>query len=618
MQPWMQCIVLVCLVAGGCAPEVQRWMGRGPRRLGSVTERLQRAYADLAGGRFVSLADFERPEQADMLRVVGPDDRGLARVTARRSRPETGAGALRVLLPSPRHALVATSQAGGRWSLLRDWRDYELLLMSIYVPQPVDDLRVEVRGAAAGQRFWLTHIPLEPGWNLLRIDLADVGATVDLAAVEQVRWSFTRLDASREFYLDDVLLADNREVLLPADDGQEGRLYVERAGRRVHVGAAGRFEVVLAGGVIRQWFALSEDASKVRSLSGQTLLGLGLLGPVVAPMSDDEPVPAFVEAWARYGTVAEAHQRLVEASPLRAVVEGEWRFAERAHSEGASAGHRADAMSRPEDGAGSRPRRLPAANPAEWGEGSGQAALRCRYVIYGSGDVYYSAEARMPAALARAQRLGIVVGCRGDVGFRTATGRAGSLPDAAPFALLWRGGTGADLLIAPHDGRVLPEARFETLPPQQNIAAVFRTAPVLPEERVAAAVLLRFWPPDADGPEYGSAVAGDYARPPKVVVEMGELVRTDAGDFNNDGYNESEGCFVLRPEDGRVRMRVDSGTMARFGLRLKIVDSTHRRMWCYANGAVVETHAPTANGAHLFVIDRPYSEIVLIEVYAEV
>jgi hypothetical protein len=62
-----------------------------------------------------------------------------------------------------------------------------------------------------------------------------------------------------------------------------------------------------------------------------------------------------------------------------------------------------------------------------------------------------------------------------------------------------------------------------------------------------------------DRAELASAVAQAYQQPPALNVEpgWGELVRSDAGDINVDGFSEGEGCYTLRAAATGCRMTLD-------------------------------------------------------------
>jgi hypothetical protein len=62
-----------------------------------------------------------------------------------------------------------------------------------------------------------------------------------------------------------------------------------------------------------------------------------------------------------------------------------------------------------------------------------------------------------------------------------------------------------------------------------------------------------------DRAELASAVAEAYQRPPALTVEpgWGEVVRSDPGDLNVDGFSEGEGCYMLRAVPAGCRLTVN-------------------------------------------------------------
>ena len=62
-----------------------------------------------------------------------------------------------------------------------------------------------------------------------------------------------------------------------------------------------------------------------------------------------------------------------------------------------------------------------------------------------------------------------------------------------------------------------------------------------------------------DRAELASAAAEAYQRPPALTVEpgWGEVVRSDPGDLNVDGFSEGEGCYMLRAAPAGCRLTVN-------------------------------------------------------------
>src|SRR5690606_28778294 len=120
----------------------------------------------------------------------------------------------------------------GRWTLPRDWSRQQLLLMSVYAPRRPGGFSVSLR---SGTQYPLTYthprIFLNPGWNLVRIDLGDLIDQVNLADIREMRFWCDPLDTPIDLYLDDLILVDNTREVFGSSNGPEGQLYVRAEGR---------------------------------------------------------------------------------------------------------------------------------------------------------------------------------------------------------------------------------------------------------------------------------------------------------------------------------------------------------------------------------------------------
>lgn len=76
--------------------------------------------------------------------------------------------------------------------------------------------------------------------------------------------------------------------------------------------------------------------------------------------------------------------------------------------------------------------------------------------------------------------------------------------------------------------------------------------------------------PELRTPKDALSHAVQYRKPPAVAVKGAELVTDDAGDFNADGFNESEGCTVLRGK-GPVELTYRRKETAGFAPAFKII-----------------------------------------------
>ncbi len=83
---------------------------------------------------------------------------------------------------------------------------------------------------------------------------------------------------------------------------------------------------------------------------------------------------------------------------------------------------------------------------------------------------------------------------------------------------------------------------------------------------------MRVFPRDLDSFEAAAAYVADYQSPAKLAVSGGTVVTDDPGDRNGDGYNEAEGCYVLKADRGDgLSVTLESGGLKRFQPAFKVV-----------------------------------------------
>jgi len=544
-----------------------------------TTDRLMAAYPDLESRRFQVLADFEEPEQATLFRRESTGRSDPLVLSTERARPETGVGSLKMALMSSAEQIVASDSPESRWSLYRDWSPYHLLLMNVYSPRDLGGFTFSVRsGTDQPMRYRHPRVFLRPGWNLIRVDLADMADDINLADVREMRFWSEPLDTPIELYLDDLILVNNEKLLFGEPHPERGDLYVKAMGRRLVVGAEERFELVFHRGQIVQWFDLSHDAARLRNLVGR-----GSLGPSPVVLSgDSEPIvrPDDMGQWSGLGIAAESHQKLIEALPVRVVVQGERRF-------------------------GSLDQALADKGPDH----------RWTYSIYPDGRVYLACTGTARSPTFTPPAMGMVFSCDRDLGFnrqlmeQVPVTAGGSLA-TCPYALFARSDRGfADLLVVPAHPLVPEPVRTTD---DQRLSVLWRVP--LEGEGLSFAALCRVWPADIDSPDQASPIALDYCRPLPLLLDVGRLVRTDEGDFNNDGYSESQGYYVLQLDGHRARLRIDGRSQLRFSPVFKLVDVVNREVWVYRDGRQVREISRDSQGDVLFVIEGVISDEVLIEV----
>lgn len=538
---------------GGRAPVA------GQTSLPPVLEQMRKAYPDLASGRFISLADFESPGQVGLFRTVGRDgtegDRPQPALSILHNRNETGVGSLKVRLERPDDRLLFDGKRSAQLALIRDWRNYALLLVSVFAPPEGISIEFSVQSGEPKPIQWKRTIHVTKGWNLWRLDLDTLGDTIDLADVRALGWQAPQLKAPVEFYLDDIILADNTRQIVGENAGPE-ELHVFTRGRRIHVCARDRFELAFLDGQIAAW----------RDLGGENLVDTGGLGPWPVPLSADwatrpgAPVtyddPQLFASW---GPAAAATQRLVEVSTHRVVLEGEWRFAN-----------------------------PPASQPSDAVTAAPPPGHTWRYVVYPSGTIYIAVQSRAPAAGWSAPRVGYALGLDARRNFRRIE-PPGAAPgaDRASFALLARAGKGrADLLWTWPKGAALAQQRELVSADERRLAVI--AGDVEAGSVVETTHLLRIWPPDIDAAPEGESFTRDYQNPARITATVGQ-VRTDIpGDANHDGFNEAEGCYELALVDGALRFDFDPGAALRFDPVFRVHEAAGRQCWVYVRGRAVQ------------------------------
>jgi len=104
----------------------------------------------------------------------------------------------------------------------------------------------------------------------------------------------------------------------------------------------------------------------------------------------------------------------------------------------------------------------------------------------------------------------------------------------------------------------------------------------------ARAYMMRIWPPDIDTGLQAAALALDYVRPFPLKLSAGRWVKTDDGDFDHDGFNESRGHYVLQLEGDVGLLEIDGSRNIRFGPVFKIIDVAGRDVWVYLDGRLID------------------------------
>jgi hypothetical protein len=547
---------------------------------------MQSTYPDLAAGRFISLADFETPGQELLFRCVGPDgtEGGCAQPTLSilRSRNETGAGGLKVHFGDATASLRFDGTRSTEMALIRDWRPYSLLLMSVFGPPEGATVEFAVESGTRLSARWSRTITLKPGWNLQRLDVATIGDRIDLADVRTLSWRLSQATTAADLYFDDILLADNTQHVFGEHAGS-GELYAFTRGRRIQVGARNRFELAFHDGLLVAW----------RSGSAENLADSEGLGPWPVPLPEGwatesaAPVayddPALFAGW---GTAVAATQRIVEATPFRVIVEGRWVFGD-------------GGVAPPADGSQSE-----AAPGHSW-----------RYTIYPTGQVCVRVRSVAPPTGWGAPGVGYAIAVSGQRDFRASLSAAQQTGDDRPDCVLLArpGGQRADLLWTWPHGRRFVQQRVQASADEQRLAVV--AGDLAASAVMDTAHLLRIWPTDLDGWPEATGLAGDYAQPATIVMHTGRLLTNVPGDLDHDGFNESEGSYEFAAGETALRFDFDPGSRLRFDPVFRVHETAGQRAWVYARGRLVNTVGRDGDDNLLVWLGHVVSTRTAIEVH---
>ena len=235
----------VMLAAGwaGCSGQAAR------REVPPLPVQQLRAHAEAVTGRFISLVDFEDAplagsgyRQVEQFRIEPVGSGGRMRYVVNITR--TGVGAMEVALP-PGARLVY------RLPEVHDFSKYTVLSLSLHAQGVRDDLKVLLRTDRAS---WESPpILLKPEWNDVLIDLRRLKRMPDFDArgVREI-WLWFAATGGGEgepaggepvrFYLDDILLLDNRRRLAGLPEGMQFfrsgldyELHLPQRSRPIHI-----------------------------------------------------------------------------------------------------------------------------------------------------------------------------------------------------------------------------------------------------------------------------------------------------------------------------------------------------------------------------------------------
>lgn len=96
---------------------------------------------------------------------------------------------------------------------------------------------------------------------------------------------------------------------------------------------------------------------------------------------------------------------------------------------------------------------------------------------------------------------------------------------------------------------------------------------VVPKGRDTISLMMRF-ADDMNDEKLAASYAQDYRLPDRLAVTQGEADKTDPGDLDKDGFNEVEGCYVLKSSPTGVAFTIHGKELARMQPAFKILGWT--------------------------------------------
>lgn len=541
-------------------------------------DRLMAAYPELQRGRLLILADFEDPRHMDIIELMDLSGHAQCVLDRTHGRPATGAGCIAIHAAASVDTVVISNRPRAEWSLKRDWRDYDLLMLSVEVDQR--DLAVEISvagGSVDAMQTAYTTRPLKRGWNDLALDLAEVAGHVPLDDVREIRLSVTGSTKPVGFRVDNLLLAGNRKDLFGTSQTDHTGLYVQRIGRRRRVGARGpqgSFELTFANGQVVEWYNTAADPHRLSNLVRGTTLG-----PTPLVIGGANPSDAVV-----------ADTRIVEMNSVRVVVVCEWRFIEQPGR------------------AGLKLERQP--------------YQRWTYTIYPTGQVYVAIEATAKTDRWAAPQFGLVVNLAQQserpwetfVVSPSGSDEADSLP---AYATARNVSPDAFVLFAAHNGfpmRMTKERSGTNVAETPGIAELIALMPTNGRRVQRWASHLYLGSNRTVTAAEARARAAEYSTPRPLDLELGTPISGTSDELGSSGFDREAGCFVLEPESGQVRLVIGTDGETRFSPAFKILNPAGLDAWVYVDH---QLHSPTAtdrDGHLIFQLPGNIDDSTLVEV----
>ncbi|GMU38535.1 MAG: hypothetical protein KJ057_14935 [Phycisphaerae bacterium] len=539
-------------------------------------DRLRRHYPQLHEGRFSVIADFESPEHAAIVTAINASGEAFAREADHAGQATTGDRALQCRLASVQDAIVFSGEASAVWTLKRDWRGFDLLMMSVRASRP-SNLMIELRGGRAeSARRYTATVTLEAGWNTIELDVFAPGAALPLDDVRELRLRAAAEDVPLELTLDDVLLTADRRPILASRADVGGKLFLEKQGHRLNVGVSGRFEWTFDRGRLVAWYDLAADPNRLRNLSAGNPLG-----PTPSGNADLSAVLA---------AQPEGFQEILEHSPVRI---------------------------RLRTGAFAPTPAVPASRRVAW---------EVTYTFYASAQVYVAATRLDPTMDIAGWRLpGNNVGWTATEPLEVEVGEVGALADRVTCLLISPRPEGsASVLVVgrnavgpaepaektrvaqPHLPGAVPEVSDIVAAPSEFL---FHASPDDPDRRV----FLHFaWMTPQDTGD-APARARDFLNPQRLAPLQGKVEPLTLG--GAPGLPDpARGACRLAPDGGAVRFEIDGRSTPRYYSAFEVSAARGETCWVYVGHRLLDPVESLTDGTRLFQVPTVVRGLTPVEV----
>ncbi len=583
-------LLLLTVVTASTAPGCQ---SSGSRQSTAPTQldRLMQAYPDLQGGRFLVIADFEDPRHMELFKLIGVSGQGKCASGRKTGGAATGAGCMLFTAGSPDDVVVINNTSATHWYLTRNWRPYDLLLLS--VESPVQNLALEMTiagGPLEARRAAHASIPLQRGWNVVRLDLAEIGERIPLDNVQEVRLAVSGASRPVQLSFDDVLLTGFRRDLFGDSSNRDAGLYVRQVGRRWRIGAArpgADFELTFGNGQIVEWYNIAADPHRLHSLVRGAAMGPM---PVVVGSSDR----LALDTAQRDGALA-VRSRILEMNAVRTVVACDWRLA-------GGVEPAADAQEQP-------------------------SLRRWTYTIYPTGQMYVAVEATalregQPGSTTPPLGLAMTLSAspEDELQVNVSAEQAEPGPTRRPAYITARNSASDALLLYVVDDaggaiRVSESELNDGMAPEESEYRSLLATREMREGSVetwACHVLLGSSSKISGKEALARAIDFAGREPPR--LEVGSWVPVGDGGTGESGFDPASGCYRVAADKGRVRLVIDGRQHPYFSPAFQIINTSGSEAWVYVDDRILDTTARDAHGNLIFQLPGTIHKPTTVEV----